>query len=161
MAKIISLSQVQKKRQDFERKKQKLVLATGAFDLFHKEHKKFLRAAKKQGDVLLVGLETDERVKKLKGDKRPIWRLEKRLEKVAGSPWVDYVFALPEKFDDSRQHQKLIRKIRPHLLAVSSHTPNQKEKKQILKKFKGKLKIVLPQNLRISTSAILKINKKD
>jgi len=158
VAKIISLSQLHKKRQDFKKRKQKVVLATGVFDLLHKEHKRFLRAAKKQGDLLLVGLETDERVKKLKGLQRPVWKLKKRLEKTAELPVVDYVFSLPNKFDATVDHKKLISLLKPQILAVSSHTPHLKEKQSLINKYGGKLKIVLFFNSDISTSKIL-INK--
>jgi len=158
VAKIISPSQLDKKRQDFKKRKQKVVLATGVFDLLHKEHKKFLRAAKEQGDILIVGLEADKRVKKLKGTERPAWRLEKRLEKTAKLSVVDYVFSLPNKFEAGADHKKLISLLRPQILAVSSHTPHLKEKQFLIKKYGGELRVVLSFNPSISTSKIL-VNK--
>ena len=158
MAKIISLSQLHKECQDFKKRKQKVVLATGVFDLLHKEHKRFLKAAKKQGNILIVGLETDKRVKKLKGSQRPVWKLEKRLEKTAELSMIDYVFSLPNKFDTAADHKKLISLLKPQILAVSSHTPHLKEKQSLIKKYGGKLRVVLSFNPGISTSKIL-INK--
>ena len=49
----------------------KIVLATGCFDILHPAHLEFLALAKEQGDVLIVGLETDARVRQLKGKDRP------------------------------------------------------------------------------------------
>lgn len=62
------------------REGRKVVLVTGVFDLLHQEHQAFLRAAKQAGDVLLVGLESDSRVKALKGQGRPIWPARRRLK---------------------------------------------------------------------------------
>ncbi|KKS79400.1 MAG: Bifunctional protein HldE, partial [Candidatus Beckwithbacteria bacterium GW2011_GWA2_43_10] len=56
------------------------VLVTGCFDVLHSEHKKFLKAAKKLGGTLLVGLETDARTRQLKGPGRPINSLRLRLK---------------------------------------------------------------------------------
>lgn len=129
-----------------------IVLTTGIFDLLHHEHKKFLKAAKKAGDILLVGLESDLRTQQLKGPNRPINSLKVRLQNLAALNIADYIFALPQKFTSPTNHQALIKKIKPHILAISSHTPNQQAKRRIMKKYGGKLKIVLPHNLRVSTT---------
>src|SRR3990172_12032671 len=50
----------------------KIVLVTGVFDLLHDEHRNFLKVAKKAGDFLIVGLESDTRVRALKGVGRPV-----------------------------------------------------------------------------------------
>jgi len=132
-----------------------IVLVTGVFDLLHSEHQKFLKKAKSQGDILLVGLETDRRVKKLKGPARPVWKLKKRLKEIAKLPFIDYAFPLPEKFDQPEDHEKLISQLKPNILAVSVNTPNLDAKKKLLEKYNGKLKIVLPHNSKISTTKII------
>jgi len=132
-----------------------IVLATGVFDLLHSEHKKFLKKAKEQGDVLLVGAETDARVRKLKGSGRPVWDLAKRLEEITKLPFVDFAFPLPEKFDRSENHEKLIAQLKPDVLAVSASTPNLKAKKNLVEKYGGKLKVVLPYNPKVSTTKII------
>lgn len=137
----------------------KVVLATGVFDLLHSEHQKFLQKAKQQGDILLVGLESDQRVRKLKGRGRPVWKLAKRMKQIAKLDFVDYVFPLPEKFDQPEDHEKLIAQLKPNILAVSVSTPNQEEKKQIMQKYGGKLKVVLPYNSKVSTTKIFQASR--
>ena len=58
----------------------KKILVTGVFDLLHQEHINFLTKAKAVGDILVVGLETDTRVKQLKGFNRPINSTKDRLQ---------------------------------------------------------------------------------
>jgi D-beta-D-heptose 7-phosphate kinase/D-beta-D-heptose 1-phosphate adenosyltransferase len=136
--------------------KPKKVLVTGCFDVLHQEHIKFLKAAKKQGDILLIGLESDARTKKLKGKGRPINPINTRLKNLAQLNLADHIFPLPEKFNSSKDHETLIKKIKPDILAISSHTPNQPQKKNIIEKYGGQLKVVHPRNPRISTSKMIK-----
>jgi len=132
-----------------------VVLATGVFDLLHSEHRKFLKKAKEQGEILLVGVETDARVRKLKGLGRPVWDLAKRLKEISKPAFVDFAFPLPEKFDKPEDHEKLIAQLKPDILAVSASTPNLKAKKKLIEKYGGKLKVVLPYNPKVSTTKII------
>ena len=132
------------------------VLVTGVFDILHQEHLNFLKAAKKQGDVLLVGLESDFRTRRLKGPSRPINSIKTRLKNLKQLGIADQVFSLPKKFDQPKHHQALIKKIQPDIFATSSHTPNLKAKRNILKKLGGKLLVVHPHNPKISTTKMLK-----
>jgi len=135
---------------------QTIILVTGVFDLLHSAHVQFLRLAKAQGDILLVGLETDQRVKKIKGENRPKKNLKTRLVAISILPFVDYVFSLPVEFNTIKQREEFISKIKPDILAVSEHSPNLKQKKEIIEKFDGKLKIIMPKDPSISTSKIIK-----
>lgn len=132
------------------------VLVTGCFDVFHSEHKKLLLAAKKLGGKLLVGVETDERVKKLKGPGRPVNPLAVRLENLRRLNIANEVFSLPQKFDRQSDYVALIRKIKPAILAVSAHTPHFANKQKIMKRFGGRVVVVLPHNPKISTTKLLK-----
>lgn len=137
------------------RSKNKTVLATGVFDVLHSEHKKFLQAAKEKGTALFVGLESDARVRKLKGVDRPINSIEVRLNNIAHWGIADYVFPLPKKFSQLNDYQTLIDKIKPDILAISFHSPHQSVKERILGKCGGKVEIVLPYNPEISTTFLL------
>ncbi len=132
------------------------VLATGVFDVLHAEHKKLLRAAKNLGGRLLVGVETDDRVKQLKGQDRPVNPLTVRLQNLKRLKIADEVFALPEKFATERDHAALIAQIKPDILAVSSSTPNLDSKRRIMKRFGGRVVVVLPFNPKVSTTKMLK-----
>lgn len=132
------------------------VLVTGVFDILHSEHKKLLSAAKKLGGILLVGLETDARVRRLKGPGRPINPLRLRLKNLQQLGISDEVFPLPKKFNDLNHFTALINQIRPDILAVSSSTPHLAVKRRIMQQFGGRVVIVLPHNPKISTSKLLK-----
>ncbi len=74
----------------------KIVLADGCFDLLHVGHVRFLRAAKALGDILVLALNSDESVKRVKGPGRPLLPLEDRLGVLAAFEMVDFVTSFPE-----------------------------------------------------------------
>lgn len=133
-----------------------LVLVTGCFDLLHQAHRAFLEAAKKKGNILIVGLEQDQRVRELKGPGRPVQNLMKRAKSLAELDCVDYIFSLPANFSEIGEQEGLIAKIRPDILAVSENTPFIDKKEEIVKKYGGKVLIVLPFNPTLSTTKLLK-----
>ena len=75
----------------------KIVTTNGVFDILHYGHVKYLEEAKKLGDVLIVGINTDRSVKENKGDKRPINDEKSRLSVLAALESVDYVSLFGEK----------------------------------------------------------------
>lgn len=138
------------------KKKITKILATGVFDVLHNEHIKFLNKAKQLGDYLIVGIESDLRVKKIKGSDRPINTQEIRKKNLEKLGIADEVFILPEKFSNPKDHEALIKKIAPNFLAVSSHTKHLNEKKAILNKFGAEVVVVHKHNPQVSTTKILK-----
>ena len=133
-----------------------LTLVTGVFDLLHEEHFIFLKKAKNLGDLLLVGLESDVRVRQMKGEGRPINKQEIRLENLQKSGIADFIFILPEEFSKPDNHRQLINRIRPDFMAVSSNTFFQAEKAKILAEFSAKLVVVHDFNPEFSSSKIIK-----
>lgn len=71
--------------------KRKVVFTNGCFDLLHKGHVTYLERARRLGDLLIVALNSDESVKRLKGPERPINPLADRLEVIAALESVDFV----------------------------------------------------------------------
>ena len=136
----------------------KKVLVTGVFDILHKEHIYFLKKAKSLGDYLIVAIESDVRVKQMKGEGRPINSQDKRKESLERLNLADEVFILPEEFNKPEHHKKLIKKIKPKFLAVSSHTKHLDKKQEILNEFGGEVVVVHDHNPEISTTNLLKKN---
>lgn len=130
----------------------KIVFVTGVFDLLHQEHKIFLEKAHNLGDVLIVGLESDVRVRAMKGPERPIQSQSIRRDSVSTLNFVDLAFILPQAFYLPDHHRALIRALKPDFLAVSSHSPHQGKKQQILNEFGGTLQIVHEHNPDVSTT---------
>jgi rfaE bifunctional protein nucleotidyltransferase chain/domain len=89
-----------------------VVLANGCFDLLHVGHVRYLAGAKALGDVLLVAVNSDASVRRLKGPGRPIMAAEERAEIVAALAPVDAVVI----FDDDRA-DSLIARLAPHVQA--------------------------------------------
>lgn len=134
-----------------------IVLATGFFDLLHAEHVKFLTKAKAKGDILIVGVESDLRARKLKGEGRPLETQSLRCRRVASH--ADYVIALPDDFNNFNSFDFLMSVVRPLFFAVSSHTSHRKSKIFLTEKYGGQLLVVHQFNPSISTTKIIKRNQ--
>ena len=89
----------------------KIVFTNGCFDLLHVGHVRYLQEAKSLGDILIVGLNTDKSVQKLKGPTRPIQNENDRMEILAGLACVDFVTL----FDEDTPLE-LIRFVKPQVL---------------------------------------------
>lgn len=132
-----------------------LILVTGVFDILHQEHINFLTKAKQVGDILIIGVESDARVKKIKGPNRPVNSQTERARNLHQLHLADYIFILPRQFCSPADHQKLIATIKPDILAVSSHTSFIPNKQKILQKHGGQVKIIHQHNPNFSTTKIL------
>lgn len=78
-------------KENIRQKGLKLVATNGCFDILHAGHVQYLENAKKEGDILLVGLDSDESVRSIKGPSRPVNRQEDRATVLAGLESVDAV----------------------------------------------------------------------
>jgi D-beta-D-heptose 7-phosphate kinase/D-beta-D-heptose 1-phosphate adenosyltransferase len=81
---------------DLKSKGKRIVFTNGCFDLLHIGHVRYLEEAKALGDILVVGVNSDSSVRKLKGPKRPILHEEERTEILSGLGCVDYVTLFDE-----------------------------------------------------------------
>jgi len=142
------------------KKVQNRILVTGVFDVLHEEHVKFLGKAKELGGRLIVGIESDVRVRQLKGEGRPVNSEKDRKRAIEELGIADQVLILPEKFDSPDDHWRFLQKIKPDLLAVSSHTPNQSEKSRLMSELGGRLVVVYDHNPAVSTTQILQKNRR-
>lgn len=88
-----------------------IVFTNGCFDILHKGHVAYLQSAKSMGDILIVGMNTDVSVKRLKGEERPINTLEDRAFVLSALKSVDYVVP----FDEDNP-LTLIQSIKPDVL---------------------------------------------
>ncbi len=95
-AKILSLSALNHRLEEHRRRGEQIVLANGCFDLLHVGHVRYLEGAKREGDVLVVAVNSDASERRLKGDGRPILSESARAELVAGLAVVDYVVIFHE-----------------------------------------------------------------
>jgi len=89
----------------------KVVFTNGCFDLLHYGHVKYLQEAKRKSDILVVAINSDASLKRIKGNKRPIVNEKDRLRIVAGLESVDYVVLFKEETPF-----KTIRLLKPDIL---------------------------------------------
>lgn len=120
--KIITIQQAATKSENLREQRKTIVIAGGCFDLLHIGHIQFLKAAKKQGDVLMLLLESDKAVEKLKGEKRPISKQADRAEVLASLEMVDSVVLLPHPLDD-HDYDSLVLKLKPAIIATTKNDP--------------------------------------
>jgi len=116
----------------------KIVFTNGVFDILHRGHIEYLSEAKKQGDRLLIGLNTDASVKRLKGEKRPVNDEQARIIMLSALSFVDYIVLFEEDTP-----LELINEIRPAILVKGSDY--QKEEivgYDILQKYGGEVRTI-------------------
>ncbi|MCP4371391.1 MAG: D-glycero-beta-D-manno-heptose 1-phosphate adenylyltransferase [Deltaproteobacteria bacterium] len=96
ITKIVELQDLQAKVAAIKESGKKVVFTNGCFDILHVGHVRYLAAARLEGDVLLVGLNSDESVRLIKSAKRPIVKQNERAEVLASLWCVDYIILFNE-----------------------------------------------------------------
>jgi D-beta-D-heptose 7-phosphate kinase/D-beta-D-heptose 1-phosphate adenosyltransferase len=135
--------------------KGRIVLTGGSFDILHIGHVKFLSEAKGEGDYLIILLESDQKVKKLKGSNRPVFIQRERAEMLAALGSVDLVVLL-RMIEDDADYLNLMTKIKPDIIAVTENDPLIENKRRQAKEVGGELKII-SLTKTFSTSKLAKI----
>lgn len=110
--KILSLDALRARLVEARARGRRIVLANGCFDILHVGHARYLRAARAEGDLLVVGVNSDAGVLRLKGAGRPILDQQGRAELVAALAAVDYVILF-----DEPNVEALLTALRPHVHA--------------------------------------------
>jgi D-beta-D-heptose 7-phosphate kinase/D-beta-D-heptose 1-phosphate adenosyltransferase len=129
---------------------EKIVFTNGCFDLFHIGHLKLLKEAKKLGDILVVGINTDDSVRRLKGEGRPLISENDRANLIAGLDFVDYIVLFQEE-----NPSELIEAIRPDVLVKGSdYKPEAVIGKDFVESYGGKIHTI-PIVEGISTTYLL------
>ncbi|MGH8015342.1 MAG: D-glycero-beta-D-manno-heptose 1-phosphate adenylyltransferase [Candidatus Zixiibacteriota bacterium] len=109
---VVSKTFLQRLLPGLRKRRKKIVFTNGVFDILHRGHVDYLQTAKAAGDYLIVGLNSDRSVKRLKGPHRPIQNQDDRATIVASLKPVDFVVLFDESTPES-----LIRTIKPDVLA--------------------------------------------
>lgn len=125
----------------------KIVLTQGTFDLFHVGHARYLRKSRSHGDVLIVGVDDDEKARERKGENRPVVPLVERVEILTQSRSVDVVTVKRNK--DTKW--QLIKEVHPDVLIAVEGTYEDTDL-LALKEFCGEV-VVLERQAETSTSA--------
>ncbi|MCK4326707.1 HAD-IIIA family hydrolase [bacterium] len=130
----------------------KIGFTSGVFDLLHAGHVDYFQQAKKFCDILIVGLNSDESVKKFKGPARPVIPEKERARVIAALAAVDYIFIFNE-----RRNKRNIEIIKPHYyIKAGDYSPEQLTSKEVVESVGGEVKMI---PVTIKTSATEIINK--
>lgn len=111
MGQVQDLSSIEKSLAALRSQNKKIVFTNGCFDLLHVGHVRYLQEARALGDVLVVGINSDASVKRLKGPTRPIQIENDRAEILAALACVDFTVIFVEDTPEN-----LIQKVRPDIL---------------------------------------------
>jgi rfaE bifunctional protein nucleotidyltransferase chain/domain len=155
LKKLHSLDRLAKILQAEKRKGKRIVLANGCFDLIHVGHVRYLKEAKKQGDILVVALNSDSSVSRLKGKGRPILKEDERAEILASFYFVNYLVL----FDEDNV-ERILLSLLPHVHAKGSdYSEDTVPERETTLGYGGKIAITGGPKVR-STSDLLEVIKK-
>lgn len=151
--KILSLAEVSKLRA--EKVDKKIVFTNGCFDILHVGHIRYLQQASKLGDILIVGLNSDASVRKLKGKNRPVNSEEDRAEMLSVLGFIDYVVV----FEEDTPYN-LIKVVQPDVLVKGGdYRPEDVVGKDIVESRGGKVQILQYIEGKSTTGIINILNK--
>ena len=148
--KILSRAGLQEVLEERRRAGRKIVLANGIFDLLHVGHIRYLQAARAEGDILVVGVNSDAGARKLKGEGRPILTERARAALVAGIAAVDYVVIF-----DEMDVKPLLRELRPDVHAKGTDYSAERVPEQDLAALLGIRVAIVGDPKQHSTSDLL------
>jgi rfaE bifunctional protein nucleotidyltransferase chain/domain len=155
MGKIYSRERLKKEIDQLRKEGKKIVFTNGCFDILHVGHTRYLKEAKKQGDILILGLNSDESVKALKGEKRPLVPENERADVIASLESVDYVTIFHELTP-----LELIEYLKPDVLVKGGDwKEDEVVGRESVGKWGGKV-IIIPEIKGSSTTNIIEKIKK-
>ena len=134
----------------------RIVLANGCFDIVHVGHVRYLEAAKGLGDLLVVGINTDKQVRRLKGPGRPFVVERERAEVIASLRAVDYVTIFPEPTVEA-----LLQALRPDVHAKGTdYTEATVPEREVVRAYGGRVAIVGDPKDHSSSQMVMQLNRK-
>ncbi len=131
-----------------------IVVVGGCFDVLHVGHIAYMEKAKALGDFVFVLLESDARIKKIKGHNRPFNNQHNRALVLTALRSVDYVVELPETMDNSA-YDRLISLIKPAIIAITAGDPNRPHKDRQALQVGAKVVSVIERQSEHSTSTLM------
>ena len=137
-SKIVDRATLRQRAEEWRRAGERITLANGCFDLLHVGHVRYLHAAKQLGGRLVVAINSDDSVRALKGEGRPLMPAEERAEILAALAAVDAVVIFPE-----HDVRALLREIRPDVQAKGTdYTADSVPEADTVREYGGRVAIV-------------------
>lgn len=155
MGEIINRKDIQKLSENLKNQGKKIVFTNGCFDILHVGHVRYLKESSKYGDVMIVGLNSDSSVKRLKGDSRPLNKELDRAEVLSALGFVDYVVIFEEDTPE-----ELLNEIKPNIYTKGADyiLETLPEAKTVLKNG-GKVEFITLVEGKSTTNIIKKMSK--
>lgn len=132
----------------------RIVLSSGTFDMYHVGHARYIEQAKRQGDVLILGVDDDEKTRARKGPNRPMIPELERLELLAHCRSVDIVTLKSLK----HEHWALIKCVRPDILVATLETYSDEEVIELRDTFGSEVVVLKPQAASSTSNQIRMLN---
>lgn len=155
MKKIITINELPNVVRTLKLERKKIILVGGCFDIVHMGHIAFLQKAKEHGNFLIVLLESDESIKKMKGSTRPIHTQSLRAKILGSLNSVDLVVQIPQLKTDE-EYSKLVKIIEPDIIAVTKGDPILSKKRVHAQTIHGQVVEVIEKQKEHSTSNLVK-----
>lgn len=152
--KILENNKISETIRKLKNEKKKIVLVGGCFDIIHPGHILFLEAAKNEGDILILLLESDENIKKRKGEGRPINSIKNRQIVVSSIGDVDYIIPLAGVTTDE-EYDRIMVQIRPEVIAITEGDSQTEKRKKQCESIGAELKVVINKIDNKSTTALI------
>lgn len=157
MGLLINRDELSKLSAELKEAGKKIVSTNGCFDLLHVGHSRILSESKRLGDVLIVGLNSDESVKRLKGPERPINNQEDRAELLCALASVDYVSIFPEDTP-----VEFLRALKPDIhVKGADYKPEQLAETPVVESYGGRVEILQLVPGKSSSLILAKARKTD
>lgn len=154
MGQVIARDELAQTSAELKKNGKHLVTTNGCFDLLHIGHVRILQASKKLGDILIVGINSDESVRQLKGNGRPVTPEAERAEILASLACVDYVTIFNEGTP-----VEFLKEVQPHThVKGSDYKPGDLAETPVVESFGGTVKILDLIPGHSTTSILNKIN---
>nr|WP_307905450.1 D-glycero-beta-D-manno-heptose 1-phosphate adenylyltransferase [Haliovirga abyssi] len=155
---MIEKNNIEKIIKNLKQEKKTIVFTNGCFDILHVGHLRYLEEAKSYGDILVVGVNSDSSVRRLKGEKRPYVPENERMEMLAGLESVDYVV----KFEEDTPIE-ILKQIKPDIhIKGGDYKEEDLPEAKVVKENGGIVKIVSLIQGKSTTNIIKEIlNRED
>ncbi len=150
MNKILDRGALREKLDNLRKTGKKIAFTNGCFDILHVGHVRYLREAKKTGDVLVLALNSDSSVRSIKGEKRPLVPEMERAEVLAALEFIDFVTLF-----DELTPLELIQYLKPDVLIKGGDWPEEKVVgRNEIKQWGGKV-VIIPEVMGKSTTNVV------
>ena len=155
MNKILDRNTLKNKLEALRKEGKKIAFTNGCFDILHVGHVRYLREAKKAGDILVLALNSDSSVRTIKGEERPLVCEEDRAEVLAALEFIDFITIFPESTP-----LELINHLKPDILIKGGDWAEDKVVgRDEVKKWGGRVAIIPEVEGKSTTNIVEKIKR--